>query len=294
MSSGLNWREIASNYASHLFPFRRIPWEPAALPSYLISALTVACALFMENLDSTVIATSLPAIAMDLHEDPISLKLALTSYLVSLAIFIPASGWVADRFGARKIFRIAILVFTLGSILCGMAATLPGFIAARVIQGLGGAMMVPVGRLVLLRSVERTELVNALVLSDDPSAPRAGRRAAARRLHHDLFSLALDLLDQCADRRRRHCPRDPLRGRRRGRSHMAARRDRLPSLRLRAGLSVVRAWRRRARPSALGSRGLSHRLGRSRLDRLCPARAPRRFSAASISRFSRSKPFARA
>ena len=132
------------------------------MPSYLISALTVACALFMENLNSTVIATSLPAIAIDLHEDPISLKLALTSYLVSLAIFIPASGWVADRFGARKIFRIAILVFTLGSILCGMASTLPGFIAARVVQGLGGAMMVPVGRLVLLRSVERTELVNAL------------------------------------------------------------------------------------------------------------------------------------
>jgi EmrB/QacA subfamily drug resistance transporter len=139
------------------------------LPSYLISALTVACALFMENLDSTVIATSLPAIAKDLHEDPISLKLALTSYLVSLAIFIPASGWAADRFGARKIFRIAILVFTLGSILCGMASTLPGLIGARVIQGLGGAMMVPVGRLVLLRSVDRSELVNALAFLTVPA-----------------------------------------------------------------------------------------------------------------------------
>ena len=73
------------------------------LPSYLVTALTVACALFMENLNSTVIATSLPAIAKDLHEDPISLKLALTSYLISLAIFIPASGWAADRFGARTI-----------------------------------------------------------------------------------------------------------------------------------------------------------------------------------------------
>jgi len=125
-------------------------------------ALTVACALFMENLDSTVIATSLPAIANDLHEDPISLKLALTSYLISLAIFIPASGWAADRFGARTIFRAAIVVFTLGSILCGISATLPGLVGARVIQGLGGAMMVPVGRLLLLRSVERSELVNAL------------------------------------------------------------------------------------------------------------------------------------
>jgi EmrB/QacA subfamily drug resistance transporter len=132
------------------------------LPSYLIVALTVACALFMENLDSTVISTSLPAIAEDLREHPISLKLALTSYLISLAIFIPASGWAADHFGARTIFRAAILIFVSGSILCGMAGTLPELVGARIIQGLGGAMMVPVGRLLLLRSVERSELVNAL------------------------------------------------------------------------------------------------------------------------------------
>jgi len=132
------------------------------LPTYLITALTVACALFMENLDATVISTSLPAIAKDLHEDPISLKLALTSYLISVAIFIPASGWAADRFGARTIFRAAILVFILGSILCGISATLPELVGARVVQGLGGAMMVPVGRLLLLRSVERSELVSAL------------------------------------------------------------------------------------------------------------------------------------
>jgi EmrB/QacA subfamily drug resistance transporter len=132
------------------------------LPSYLVSALTVACALFMENLDATMIATSLPVIAADLHENPISLKLALTSYLFSLAIFIPASGWAADRFGARKIFRIAILVFTLGSVLCGFASSLPELVGARILQGLGGAMMVPVGRLLLLRSVEPSELVNAL------------------------------------------------------------------------------------------------------------------------------------
>ncbi|HUI20662.1 MAG TPA: DHA2 family efflux MFS transporter permease subunit [Methylocella sp.] len=132
------------------------------MPSYLISALTIACALFMENLDATVIATSLPAIARDLHENPISLKLALTSYLFSLAIFIPASGWAADRFGARKVFRIAILIFTIGSILCGMASNLPELVGARILQGLGGAMMVPVGRLLLLRSIEPSELVNAL------------------------------------------------------------------------------------------------------------------------------------
>src|SRR6266571_5820300 len=113
----------------------------------------------MENLDGTVISTSLPAIAADMGQDPIALKLALTSYLLAQAVFIPASGWVADRFGARTVFRAAIVVFTLGSILCGLSSTLPEFIAARVFQGCGGAMMVPVGRLVLLRSVERSEIV---------------------------------------------------------------------------------------------------------------------------------------
>jgi EmrB/QacA subfamily drug resistance transporter len=132
------------------------------LPRYVVTALIVACAIFMETLDGTVIATSLPAIAADLHEDPITLKLALTSYLLSLAIFIPASGWVADKFGARTIFRSAIFIFTLGSVLCGFSSTLWGFVVARMIQGFGGAMMVPVGRLVLLRSVARSEVVGAL------------------------------------------------------------------------------------------------------------------------------------
>ena len=124
--------------------------------------LIVACALFMEQLDSTVIATSLPAIAIDLHEDPISLKLALTSYLLSLAVFIPASGWFADRFGARTVFRAAIVVFTIGSLLCGMATSLPDFVIYRILQGMGGAMMVPVGRLVILRTVPKGDLVSAL------------------------------------------------------------------------------------------------------------------------------------
>jgi EmrB/QacA subfamily drug resistance transporter len=124
--------------------------------------LIVACALFMEQLDSTVIATSLPAIAIDLHEDPISLKLALTSYLLSLAVFIPASGWFADRFGARTVFRAAIVVFTLGSLMCGLAHSLPDFVMYRILQGMGGAMMVPVGRLVILRTVPKSEIVSAL------------------------------------------------------------------------------------------------------------------------------------
>ncbi len=127
-----------------------------------MTPLIVATALLMENIDSTVISTSLPQIARDLNADPIHLKLALTSYLLALAIFIPASGWAADRFGARKVFRLAILVFTLGSIACAQSDTLPELIAARVLQGIGGSMMTPVGRLIVLRSTPKAQLVNAL------------------------------------------------------------------------------------------------------------------------------------
>jgi EmrB/QacA subfamily drug resistance transporter len=131
------------------------------MPRYFVT-LIVAVALFMETMDSTIIATSLPAIAADLGEDPIALKLALTSYLLSLAVFIPVSGWMADRFGARTVFRAAIVIFTLGSAACGFAQGLGDFILFRIIQGMGGAMMVPVGRLVILRSVPKAELISAL------------------------------------------------------------------------------------------------------------------------------------
>lgn len=124
--------------------------------------MIVACALFMENMDSTVIATSLATIARDLHEDPIALKLALTSYLLSLAVFIPVSGWMSDRFGSRTVFRAAIAVFMAGSMLCAFSSTLLGFVAARFVQGMGGAMMVPVGRLVVLRSTTKAEMVQAM------------------------------------------------------------------------------------------------------------------------------------
>ena len=124
--------------------------------------LIVACALFMENLDSTVLATSLPAVAASLGESPLTLSLAITAYLFSLAVFIPISGWVADRYGARQVFRGAIIVFVLGSIACGFSTSLGELVAARLLQGLGGAMMVPVGRLVLLRSVAKAELVRAM------------------------------------------------------------------------------------------------------------------------------------
>ncbi len=132
------------------------------LPSHFTLPLIIACALFMENLDGTIIATSLPVIARDLGENPIALKLALTSYLVSLAVFIPISGWMADRHGSRTVFRAAIAVFVVGSIACGFSNSLGGFVISRFVQGMGGAMMVPVGRIVLLKSVEKRELVKVL------------------------------------------------------------------------------------------------------------------------------------
>ena len=128
----------------------------------MLTPLIVATALFMENLDGTVLSTALPAMAADLHEDPVALKLALTSYLLALAVFIPLSGWAADKFGARKVFSAAIVVFTLGSILCGLSTTLLAVVLSRVVQGAGGAMMVPVGRLVILRTAPKAELVTAM------------------------------------------------------------------------------------------------------------------------------------
>jgi EmrB/QacA subfamily drug resistance transporter len=124
--------------------------------------LIVATALFMENMDSTVIATSLPAIAADIGTSPLTLKLAITSYLLSLAVFIPASGWTADRFGARLVFSIAVAVFMVGSIGCALSTSVTDFVIARILQGIGGAMMTPVGRLVLLRSIDKSRLVNAM------------------------------------------------------------------------------------------------------------------------------------
>ncbi|WP_102223674.1 MFS transporter [Acidimangrovimonas sediminis] len=124
--------------------------------------LIVAVALFMENLDASVISTSLPEIARDFGTSPIHLKLALTSYLLALAIFIPASGWMADHFGARRVFRWAIVVFAAGSIGCGASNSMATLIAARILQGIGGSMMVPVGRLIVLRTLPKSELVTGL------------------------------------------------------------------------------------------------------------------------------------
>ena len=125
-------------------------------------ALIVASAMFMEQLDATVLATALPTMARDFNVSPPAMSIALTSYLLSLAIFIPASGKIADRFGSRTVFSTAIATFVAGSLLCSLAPTLSLLVVARLLQGLGGAMMLPVGRLVLMRSVERKDMVSAM------------------------------------------------------------------------------------------------------------------------------------
>ncbi len=135
----------------------------------MVVPLIVACALFMQNLDTTIINTALPSIAASFGDSPVRLSLAITAYLLSLAVFIPISGWIADRYGAASVFRAAIAVFTVASMLCGLCDNLAEMTAARVLQGIGGAMMVPVGRLVLLRSIDRSELVRAISYLTTPA-----------------------------------------------------------------------------------------------------------------------------
>ncbi len=122
----------------------------------------VATALFMENLDATILNTAVPTMAASLEVAPLSLKAVLTSYTLCLAVFIPISGWMADRFGTRRVFLWAILCFTLGSALCGLAVNIPMLVAARVLQGIGGSMMTPVGRLALVRTFPKNEMLAAM------------------------------------------------------------------------------------------------------------------------------------
>jgi EmrB/QacA subfamily drug resistance transporter len=122
----------------------------------------VAVALFMENLDATIVNTAVPTMAANLEVTPLSLKGVLTSYTLCLAVFIPISGWMADRFGTRRVFTWAVSLFTLGSLLCGLALNSPMLVAARVVQGIGGAMMTPVGRLALVRTFPRSEMLAAM------------------------------------------------------------------------------------------------------------------------------------
>ena len=141
--------------------------EPFATPAIhprrlALVPFVLAVAFLIEQLDATVIVTALPAMARSLHTTPLRLNLAITGYVLSLALFIPLSGWTADRFGARRVFVLALLAFTLASMACGAATSLPMLVGLRIVQGIGGAMMTPVGRLILLRSFPKERLAVAM------------------------------------------------------------------------------------------------------------------------------------
>src|SRR6266852_8927819 len=176
-----------------------------------VIALTVACALFMENLDGTVIATALPQIAESFAVSPVHLSLAITSYLLSVAIFIPASGWTADRFGARTVFLAAIAVFMLGSILCGLSGSIAELTGARILQGIGGAMKVPIGRLVLLRNVTKADMVRAMSYLTVPAllGPVLGPPVGGFIVTYASWRIGDD---EAADRRTEHRPQQRRHG----------------------------------------------------------------------------------
>src|SRR5579872_7433539 len=141
---------------------------PSASSKRLLPWL-VAVAFFMESLDTTILNTAVPSISAALKVTPLSMKAVLASYTLSLAVFIPVSGWMADRFGTRRVFASAIGLFTLGSLLCGISSDIHFLVASRILQGCGGAMMVPVGRLTLVRTFARSELIRAMSFVAVPS-----------------------------------------------------------------------------------------------------------------------------
>jgi EmrB/QacA subfamily drug resistance transporter len=128
----------------------------------LLLPWVIAIAMFMETLDSTIVGVAIPHIAESFQINPVNMKLALTSYLLSLAVFIPISGWLADKYREKRIFLLAILIFTLSSLACGLSPNLPCLIIARLIQGFGGALMMPVGRLIVLRAYPKEEFSKAM------------------------------------------------------------------------------------------------------------------------------------
>ena len=136
--------------------------SPLSASSKQLLPWLVAVAFFMEMLDTTILNTAVPVISWDLGVAPLSMKSVLASYTLSLAVFIPISGWMADRFGTRRVFASAIGLFTLGSVLCGISSNIHLLVACRVLQGCGGAMMVPVGRLILVRKFDKSELIRAM------------------------------------------------------------------------------------------------------------------------------------
>src|ERR1044071_1064151 len=145
---------------------------PAPAPTETIKRLLpwlVAVAFFMQSLDTTILNTAVPTIAQAMDVTPLDMKSVLASYTLSLAVFIPISGWMADRFGTRRVFASAIGLFTLGSLLCGMSTNITTLVACRVLQGMGGAMMMPVGRMTMVRTFPKSELIQAMSFVSIPS-----------------------------------------------------------------------------------------------------------------------------
>lgn len=153
----------SGNFVNIMSAESNFPVTGAKRPrNFRVIAIVIASSLFMEQLDATVLATALPTMAQSFDVEPLHMSVALTAYLLSLAVFIPASGWIADRYGARKVFCSAIGIFMIGSMLGGVATNLILLVIARLIQGLGGALMVPVARLILLRNVAKSDFISAM------------------------------------------------------------------------------------------------------------------------------------
>jgi EmrB/QacA subfamily drug resistance transporter len=143
--------------------------DPAALRAAKMIPFIISCALFMQMLDATVVVTALPAMAASLHSTPVRLNVAITSYLLAAAVFVPASGWAADRFGARRVFIAAIVLFTLSSVACALSQSVLQLVLSRLAQGMAGAMMVPVGRIILLRTVPKEDLLKTVSFLSIPA-----------------------------------------------------------------------------------------------------------------------------
>ncbi len=157
------------------------------------STLLVAGAFFMEFLDGTVIATALPDMAKDFGIAAVDLNIGISAYLITLAVLIPASGWIADRFGARQIFTLALAILRWPQFFCGFASNVDTFVAMRILQGMGGALMVPVGRLAVLRTTPRSAHQSHCHI-DMAGAGGADHRSTAGWLYYPLCQLALDIL----------------------------------------------------------------------------------------------------
>src|SRR3982750_715375 len=143
--------------------------SPASATTKRLLPWLVAVAFFMQSLDTTILNTAVPAIAQAMDVTPLNMKSVLASYTLSLAVFIPISGWMADRFGTRRVFASAIGLFTVGSILCGLSTSIEMLVACRILQGAGGAMMMPVGRMTMARTYSKADLVRAMSFVSIPS-----------------------------------------------------------------------------------------------------------------------------